>query len=314
MKKDIVLGAVSGYAWNKVEMWALSLLATGFEGIGAVIVYEDEKNDNADVIAKLESIGFQVISLKLNGSVFNNRFLDFYNVLSAPTNDLRYAVVTDVRDVYFQRNPIEWLEMNVSEDQLYAASECIKYKDEDWGKSNITSGFGPIGERIMEKAIYNVGVLSGGAKAVADMCLAVNMVAKSTNYPVADQSGYNIILDMAFVKSSTLAHSSSAISIDNGDANSMIILGQAEDGYAVQAGTVADPNKIEGFRPLLLEPEPVNDDGIIRTSIGDEYYIVHQYDRVLDWDLALRKKLNEKLAAIRAKEAEESDEASIHPE
>lgn len=58
---------------------------------------------------------------------------------------------------------------------------------------------------------------------------------------------------------------------------------RSEDGWACQLGTTADPSKIAAFRPHLLEPEPRFDGERVITAAGEQYYIVHQYDRVPAW-------------------------------
>jgi hypothetical protein len=273
-KKDLVLGAVGGYQWEQIDVWALSLVKSGFTGIGAVIVYDN----NTTVIENLKSIGFQVITMPLRGSVFNQRFYDFHEVMAGVLSDLRYAVVTDVRDVFFQSDPTVWLKANLKKDkQLLAVSEGIKFKDESWNAGNVTSGYPSLADRVMDKVVYNVGVLAGEAAAVADVCLAVGMAAKSSGFNVADQSGYNILLDMAPYKKTT-QHCNS------------------EDGFACQAGTFADPTKIDRFRPFLMEPEPVLHADGVKTAGGLLYPVVHQYDRVPAWNQTLRTLLNGKLA------------------
>ncbi len=279
-KKDIVIAAAGGYSWDKIDMWALSLVKSGFSGIGAVIIYDDAANvspDNQANIENLRGIGFQVVVAPNPGIVFNQRFYDFYNVMAGVLNDLRYAIVTDIRDVYFQADPTLWLEKNLKKAFL-ACSEGIKYKDESWGRDNVTAGYPTLAHRVMDKAICNVGVLAGEAQAVADLCLTIGMTAKSSGYQVADQSGYNILLDMDPYKAVAQFCAS-------------------EDGFACQAGTMADPSKIEDFRPYLLEPEPVLTDEGVKTAGGLLYPIVHQYDRVSEWNSSLRAALAEKLKA-----------------
>lgn len=274
-KKDLVLGAVGGYKWEQIDVWALSLIKSGFTGIGAVIVYDDNKT----VIDNLRSIGFQVITMPLRGSVFNQRFYDFHEVMAGALSDLRYAVVTDVRDVYFQSDPTIWLEQNLKKGkQFLAVSEGIQFKNEAWNAGNVTSGYPSLAARVMDKTVYNVGVLAGEAPAVSDLCLAIGMTAKSSGFQVADQSGYNLLLDMEPYKR--------AAQIVN-----------SEEGFACQAGTFADPNKIDGFRPHLQEPEPMLTDEGVTTAGGLLYPIVHQYDRVPDWNTKLRTVLNDKLNA-----------------
>lgn len=270
-KTDLVIGAIGGYQWEQVDVWALSLIKSGFTGIGAVIVYDD----NETVINNLTTLGFQVIRMPLRGTVFNQRFQDFYDVVSASADDIRYAIVTDVRDIYFQSNPSTWLEMHLKK-SFVAVSEGIQYKNEAWNRDNMLSGFPQHSARMMDTTVHNVGVLAGKAHAIADLCLSISMAAKSSGFQVADQSGYNLLLDMHSYKN---------------DAQTVT----SEDGFACQAGTFADPNKIETFRPHLLEPEPTFDEEGVKTSTGKLYPIVHQYDRVPEWNALLRKKLNEKL-------------------
>lgn len=292
-KKDIVLAAAGGYSWEQIDVWALSLVKSGYTGIGAVIIYDDGQNRNETVINNLKSIGFQVITMPLRGSVFNQRFYDFAEVLGPALDDLRYAIVTDIRDVYFQADPTVWLEKNLKKGkQFVAVSEGIKFKDESWNADNVKNGYPALAHRVMDKCVYNVGVLAGEAKAVADLCLAVGMTAKSSGFNVADQSGYNLLLDMEpYARAAQICAS--------------------EDGFACQAGTFADPSKIDRFRPFLMEPEPVLEGDGVRTAGGMLYSVVHQYDRVPSWNAKLRNQLNEKLrlgreaheAAQRAAEA-----------
>ena len=276
-KQDLVLAAAGGYSWEQMDVWALSLAKSGFTGLGAVIVYEDEKTSEATERAteNLKQVGFQVVRMPLRGTVFNQRFYDFWEVMHPLVDELRYAVVTDIRDVYFQTNPMDWLKANLKK-SLYACSEGMLYKDESWGRDNVTKGYPLLADRVMNKTIYNVGVLAGEAKAVADMCLAIGMTARSSSFAVADQSGYNILLDMVPYQKA-------------------VQFGLSNDGFALQAGTFADPTKIEGFRPNLLEAEPMFDEEGAKTADGKLYPIVHQYDRVPEWNKALRATLNAKL-------------------
>jgi aryl-alcohol dehydrogenase-like predicted oxidoreductase len=62
------------------------------------------------------------------------------------------------------------------------------------------------------------------------------------------------------------------------------------NGWACQAGTTVDPSKIQQFKPHLLESEPIFEDGIVKTSLGRKFVIVHQYDRVPEWKKFVEKK------------------------
>ena len=136
MKQDLVLGAVGGYNWEQVQIWALSLRTSGYTGVAAVIVYDN----NQEIINNLQTIGIQAIVLPLRGTVFNQRFFDFHEVIRDSVDNLRYVVVTDVRDVYFQSDPTVWLKDNLKK-SFIASSEGLKFKDESWNFNNLQNGF-----------------------------------------------------------------------------------------------------------------------------------------------------------------------------
>jgi len=220
-------------------------------------------------------MGVQVIAMPLRGSVWSQRFFDMSQVIQAAVKDLRYCVLTDVRDVYFQDDPIGWMEKHLTKPFL-ASSEGILYRDEPWNRSNLNMSFPDFAPRLLDKCIYNVGVLAGEAQAVADLALAVSLVARSSTAEVADQSAYNLLLDMEPYRSACQFTLS-------------------EDGFACQAGTFASPAAAD-LRPHLLEPEPVFDGDMIATAGGVPYALVHQYDRILHWRDGVRHRLNRLLA------------------
>ncbi|MFD8247393.1 hypothetical protein [Nocardia sp. NPDC059691] len=264
-QKDIVIAAATGYGWPDVEPWARSLAASDFAGVGAVIVYDRDVRGDA-IADNLESLGLYPIRMLLRGSIYNQRFEDVAQVLRTFRHSLRFAVVTDVRDVYFQADPIQWLENHLSR-TFVAVSEGVRYCDEGWNRDNLRHGFPELAERVWSKVVCNVGVLAGRADAISNLCVAISRVAASSGVPVADQSGYNVLLDMEPFRSA-------------------VQLVTSDDGFACQAGTLADPNRVGVLRPFLLEPEPIWSGADVRTSTGKLYPIVHQYDRVPEWKRA----------------------------
>jgi hypothetical protein len=65
-----------------------------------------------------------------------------------------------------------------------------------------------------------------------------------------------------------------------------------EDDWACQCGTTVDPNKIDVFRGnFLVKTEPVwRDNDSVYNNKDDKYVLVHQYNRVPEWNEKLRKK------------------------
>jgi len=82
--------------------------------------------------------------------------------------------------------------------------------------------------------------------------------------PICDQSTFNFMISQEPYKSTARYCKS-------------------EDAWACQLGVTADPDKIESFKPFLLEPIPRMENNKVVTSTGKEFTIVHQYDRVPEW-------------------------------
>ena len=226
-------------------------------------------NCDKDTVIKVSEAGFKIIGFQQdkNQNLFHEtkmpihveRFWHIYNYLRE--NEYRYVITTDVKDVIFQQNPIDWLEANLISHNLVFSSESILYKDEPWGNNNLLETYGhAIHDIYKENEIYNVGVVAGTGSAMRD--LAVNIFTSAINrpIPICDQSTFNFMISMSPYKETSKYV-------------------RSEDGWACQLGTTADPNKIAEFKPFLLEPTPILKGDNMTTSTGLPYYIVHQYDR-----------------------------------
>lgn len=268
--KDLIIGCSTGYDWDKLKYWVNSINRCGFEGDKVLIMM----NADAATIGKVIDSGFVVIGFnkdeqgnlthKSNLMVHVERFIHIYNHLSQ--NDYRYVITTDVKDVIFQKNPIQFLEQNLGIRQhMLFASESILYKDEPWGNQNLLETYGNyIYERFRNNEIYNVGVLGGRGFAMRDLALNIFSSCLNKPIPICDQSTFNFLISQEpYVSMNRYCRS--------------------EDAWACQLGTTADPSKIEQFRPYLLEPSPKMENGKVVTSTGKEFTIVHQYDRIPDW-------------------------------
>lgn len=270
--RDLIIGGASNYDWNILKYWVNSINKSGFSGDRVLILM----NCDRDTVKKVAESGFIIIAFqqdeqgnlvfpKTGRAPHVERFLQIYNYLSQ--NEYRYVITTDVKDVIFQKDPISFIETNIGDKNLIFSSESMLYKDEPWGNQNLLDTFGPfIHERFKNNEIFNVGVLAGRYKQMLDLILNIFIATQGRPIPVCDQSTFNFMVSMSPYKETSLYLKS-------------------EDAWAAQLGTTADPSKIELFRPLLLEPEPLYDTerNLVTTSKGISYTIVHQYDRVPEW-------------------------------
>jgi hypothetical protein len=279
---DCVIGCSTNYDWAKLKYWINSINESGFTGDKVMILMNCDK----ETVSKVSDAGFDIIAFGQDDKgnlVYNSNMMvhveRFYHIYQHLKNkDYRYVITTDVKDVIFQKNPSEWLEINLPEghEDLIFSSESIKYKDESWGDQNLRETFGTqIYEDFKDNTIYNVGVLAGRGYAMKD--LMMNIFASCLGRPIkiCDQSTFNFLVSQhPYLKTSKYA--------------------QSEDGWACQLGTTADPSKLEQFKPFLLEPLPKLKGDRVVTSTGIEYTIVHQYDRVPEWRKVIEEKYDDK--------------------
>jgi hypothetical protein len=279
--KDLIVGCATNYDWSKLKYWVNSINSSGFEGDKVLILMNCDK----DTVQKVTDAGFSIIAFNQDKDgnltyqsqlmVHVERFIHIYKLLK--DNDYRYVITTDVKDVIFQKNPSKWLEEKLSDNEdLVFASESIKYKDEPWGRENLTQCYGQgIYEDFKNNTIFNVGVLAGRGYAMRDLVLQLFLNCLNRPIPIVDQAVFNVMVSRhPYIKSSLYTNS--------------------ESGWACQLGTTADPSKIDSFRPFLLEPSPKLEGDKVVTSEGIEYTIVHQYDRVPEWRKVIEAKYDDK--------------------
>jgi hypothetical protein len=228
----------------------------------------------------LANKGFELVDMpKANIPVHVLRFFSIYEYLRTNWKKFNLVITTDVKDVYFQTDPFKWLDyhnIGVKDmHQLVAGSEGMLYKDEPWGNDNLMQCYGEHVHNIFKhNEIYNVGTLGGSAEYIKDLVFNIFTNATNRPIPIVDQAVYNVLIQTQPYKDITLFAPQSS-------------------GWAVQAGTTVDPSKIDMFRPFLTESEPIFEDGVVKTSKGKPFCIVHQYDRVPEWKKFVMNKYNQ---------------------
>lgn len=270
-KKDLIIGAFTNYNYNQLKPWVESIDELyGSENIEKVMVVGNASQETRDELIKRNFTLVDMPQAQIPIHVL--RFLSIYEYLRVNHIKYRYVVTTDVKDVYFQMNPFQWLENNLGSCKLVAGSESMKYKDEPWGNENLMQAYGPYVHNIFkDNTIYNVGTIGGESEYVKDIVFNIFTNATNRPIPIVDQAVYNVLIQ-------TVPYSE------------ITYFAYQLDGWACQAGTTVDPSKIEQFRPHLVEAEPTFEDGVVKTSLGQPFCIVHQYDRVPEWKKFVEKK------------------------
>ena len=279
MAKDLIIGAFSNYGYDVVKPWIESINQTTFDGDKVIITINTSEETNQ----KIRDAGFTVVPKKSDGKMMFHmeRFLHLFNYLKDNKFDYRYVVTTDVRDVIFQSNPIEWLEENAigfGDKQLVASSEAILIKNESWNRENIFKCFGEtFYENIKESEVLCVGTLAGTGIAICDLCGLLFQLSINRADWVADQAAYNFLMRMYPYNLNT--H-----------------VANLEDGWAVNAHVTNRESQYAEFGPHLLEERPIFEDGLVKDAKTKRpFAIVHQYDRVRAWKKFYEEKFGVKI-------------------
>jgi hypothetical protein len=279
---DAVVGCISGLRFEQIAPWVASLDACGFRGRRIVI----HVRADSETVAELDRRGYETYDawylhsagnciLKQNpqhAEISVNRFYYVWYFLSqiAVASYPRYVMAIDVGDVVFQRNPSLWLEQKLEGKRLVVGCESLRFEDEPWNAQTMQECYGPhVWEAHRHKLIYNAGTIAGEFRTMMDLCLQVYLLSPGDRVPYSDQQALNLLLGSEVYRDITCFASS-------------------EDGWACQAGTTADPNLLPKVGPLLTCPAPLFDGEFVRTGAGEIFTLVHQYNRIPEWDSALK--------------------------
>jgi hypothetical protein len=262
VKKDLIIGAFKNYNFEQIKPWIYSINECGFDGDKVLIAIDASE----ETIKQINEAGFTAIPAKsMSGAMFHmERFIHIYDFLKKHRDEYRYVVSTDVRDVIFQRDPMEYLTHLITREsgyELIGVSECIKIKDEHWNRDNIMKCFGGyFYEGIKEQEVLNVGTLAGRAHTVCDLCGMLYQLSLNRADWVADQAAYNVLMNWyPYVE----------VTYTSG----------LNEEFCCNLHVTNKPIERDHFAPFITEKHPIFEDGLMKTAGGQTYCIVHQYDR-----------------------------------
>ena len=259
--RGLILGTTKGMSLQQIYPWASSAAKTG----NRVVLLSDGKDKILSV--QMKGLGVEVIEVQADTSLspHNARFMLQHDYLKSCEEE--YAIVTDVRDVVFQDDPIEWMKNNLGEYRIVCSSEGLAYKDEPWGNANLKEGYPNLYDTHKENTIMNVGVIGGKTKDVANICKEIYDMCKTNKAYLADQSSFNVLC----AKESMSSVIYKATSRNNFCLNAGTLIRNCVGGRFVLNDSTAH---------LLRDPEPIVDGKTIKTPSGEPYCIVHQWDRI----------------------------------
>lgn len=204
--KNLLIGAVSGnFNISDVNRWVESSKGFGCDRI--LFLYNNTNSEllnylidnDIDVISpEFDLYALPVETFETNTSkntlqssyilIHNVRFLHIWKLLD--DRDYAKVLVTDVRDVYFNRDPFDIL----PNDKLLATSEEISYEKESWNNAHLFHNLGMIGSKLLtDKNVFNVGVFGGSGNLVKEISKDIYLLSVGKQL-VADQTSFNYLI------------------------------------------------------------------------------------------------------------------------
>lgn len=213
--KNLLIGAISGnYSSKDLENWVNT---SDWENCERVLLYYNPSENGVIEYLKEKNIGVIIPNFDFWGNeksdynydtgkcdlstsydlIHNIRFYHIWNYLE--NNFYDKVLITDVKDVYFNRNPFN----EIPKDMIIASSEEITYESEEWNRNHLHYNLGLIGiNKLLNKNVYNVGVFGGGRSLVKSMCEDIYLMSIG-KHKVADQTSFNYLIQTKY-KHSTL--------------------------------------------------------------------------------------------------------------
>ena len=280
--KDLVIGAIGDYRFDQIQNWVNSLNKCGFEGDKILVSY----NSNDVLIKELRENGIEVYEIEtdakgqkvdqfitnsghVNASnahllVHNVRFFHMWQLLKQFQTDgrtFKRIIHTDVRDVIFQTNPSDWLDMNMTT-EIVSPSESVRYWDEPWNRDNFRRSFGDIAFMNLapNMLVSNVGTFAAKADTAIDLCLHIYLLTVGQWH--TDQPAFNVIVNTVYKDRTQWAGT--------------------KEYWAAQIGALIEARPKLG--DTILEPAPtMNENGLVVNEDGNAFPLLHQYERVPGW-------------------------------
>jgi len=273
MSKNVIVGAITNYETKDIEPWVESVI----RNVPNAEVYMICKDIGQKTQNYLSEKGVNVTSVPSKipgGNICVERF-NFYKILvKLQLNPEDIVLATDVKDVVFQDDPFPRIRnaFNQSGTSILLTSEGITYENELWGKQNMALSFGnAVLNEMLPIIIHNAGVFGGIAKEFSILSDMIYRYSLSTGKMYVeggggpDQAALNVLVNNPFIQPYCVSSST----------------------IACQCGTVNNPAYTDKITQL---GGALKDDGYVYHPNGTKFPVVHQYDRIPEWNKVIKEK------------------------
>lgn len=274
---NFLIGAVKGCNVDRLEVWAKSAYAC-FPNVKKIVICMDAEVPQS--FKKLESLNFEIAHApsppQKNVDIMKyERHNAIREYLLKNNNPEDVVLTTDTFDVCFQSDPFDWYEKNRKND-LLLGSEGITIENEHWNRRVITKAFGDHINEVLKNDVFCAGVIMGKVSVVTDLMLSVynfTKYIKNEDSEGVDQGALNVLLGTQYLK------------------NKLQVTTTSEN-FVVHCA-VSGPTELFiswGFKNNYKYDLPKFNDVDVINKDDMPYCIVHQYNRVKEWDKFINNK------------------------
>ncbi|QDA59268.1 hypothetical protein [Hymenobacter jejuensis] len=261
MKKNLILGIADNYSYFDLIRFFKSLSKVNFQGHICIFI---GPNNKPDLVYNLKNKKIELISYRLDFPfidtphpdnfpslpspihIYNYRHFMYYNYLLENGEEYDNVLLTDIKDVIFQKDPFDF----TIEDALYVAIEAHIISDCIWTKQWLLAGYDKeVLDRIKNKRVTCAGTTMGPTEQIKRYLKIMLTAIVATNDAVncVDQAIQNVLLYQGVLEPTIRLHN--------------------EEGIIVTVGT-DDPSKYN-----------YNSQGCLLNQKGYPALTIHQADR-----------------------------------
>lgn len=268
---NILIGVTKNCEVDRLAVWANSAYQC-LPNIKKILLCLDEQVPSS--IRKLELLNFNIIHIpsppEKNIDIMkyerHNVIRDYLLNNNEPDDVI---LTTDTFDVCFQSNPFDWYSKNRSND-LLLGSEGITIENEHWNRGVISKSFRAHIDEIVKNDVFCAGVIMGRASVICDLMLMIynfTKFIKSEDSEGVDQAALNVLLGTEYF-------------------NQKLQVTTTSENFVVHCA-VSGPTELFipwGFKKNYKYDLPSFDGNNVVNKDSVPYCIVHQYNRVKEWD------------------------------
>jgi len=270
MKKGLI-GCVNNVLTNidKIKVWSNSFKEVSKGDVCLVVL-----NPTLNELNLLHTMGITTAPywLELDETVNNVRLK--YQIQTLEKLDWDYALVTDVFDVMFQNDPFSTITLKGWD--LTIGTEGIYHSEEPWNLDVMQKSYPDKVELVRNELIYCSGVMGGKRDKLVELLKEMETITMSgeKGHDIRDQAALNIILNEQPLWK---------IQLLNPKSNWVL---------HCAVGGPTDFYEAWGFKRHYQERwgEAQEVNGVIINGQGKMFDIVHQFNRIPDWNQKLTER------------------------